>query len=41
VIPVGPQWGGQTLLLIEKDAGGSVGQRNVPGVRFVPLTRER
>jgi protein-L-isoaspartate O-methyltransferase len=41
VIPVGPQSGNQTLLLIEKDAGGKATQRNVLGVRFVPLTRAK
>jgi len=41
VIPVGPQWSGQQLLLIEKDAGGKTTQKSVLSVRFVPLTRDR
>jgi protein-L-isoaspartate(D-aspartate) O-methyltransferase len=38
VIPVGEQFFGQDLLLIKKDADGTVSQRNLMGVRFVPLT---
>ena len=41
VIPVGPQWSGQELLVIEKDAGGRTATRKVLAVRFVPLTRDR
>jgi len=41
VIPVGPQWRGQELLVIEKDASGKTSTRNVLAVRFVPLTRDR
>jgi protein-L-isoaspartate(D-aspartate) O-methyltransferase len=41
VIPVGPQWSGQQLLVIEKDASGKTTTRNVLAVRFVPLTREK
>jgi protein-L-isoaspartate(D-aspartate) O-methyltransferase len=41
VIPVGPQWSGQQLLVIDKDAGGKVTTRNVLAVRFVPLIREK
>jgi len=41
VIPVGPQWSGQQLLLIEKDAAGEITRRSVLSVRFVPLTRDR
>lgn len=41
VIPVGPNWLSQELLVIRKDADGrTVRQRALP-VRFVPLTRER
>ena len=40
VIPVGPQWSGQDLLLITKDAVGRVSRRSLLAVRFVPLTRE-
>ncbi len=39
VIPVGPHAGEQELLLIEKLADGSITQRTVLPVRFVPLTR--
>ena len=41
VIPVGPQWSGQELLVIEKDASGKTATRKVLAVRFVPLTRDR
>ena len=41
VIPVGPQWSGQSLLVIEKDASGKTTTRNVLAVRFVPLTRDK
>ncbi len=40
VIPVGPQGALQHLLVVEKDAQGSVTERRVLPVRFVPLTRE-
>ncbi|MFO7586511.1 MAG: protein-L-isoaspartate(D-aspartate) O-methyltransferase [Gemmatimonadota bacterium] len=39
VIPVGAPFQVQSLLLVEKRADGSVVQRNVGAVRFVPLTR--
>ena len=38
-IPVGPPYRVQHLMLIEKHEDGSVTQRNVMPVRFVPLTR--
>jgi protein-L-isoaspartate(D-aspartate) O-methyltransferase len=38
VIPVGTQAVGQSLLLVEKRADGTVVRRNVLAVRFVPLT---
>jgi len=38
VVPVGGQGGHQSLLLLEKQADGSVTRRNVLAVRFVPLT---
>ncbi len=41
VIPVGGQWGGQTLLLIRKQADGTLARREVLAVRFVPLTGDR
>jgi protein-L-isoaspartate(D-aspartate) O-methyltransferase len=40
VIPVGPTYAVQSLLVVEKDAEGVVRQRNVMPVRFVPLVRE-
>lgn len=39
VIPVGSMLGGQELLLITKDEDGSVRERRIVLVRFVPLTR--
>lgn len=39
VIPVGPPLQTQSLMLVEKREDGSVSQRNVMPVRFVPLTR--
>lgn len=41
VIPVGPPMQVQNLMLVEKDEDGSVTQRNVMPVRFVPLTGDR
>lgn len=40
VIPVGPRFAGQELVLIEKRADGSITQRTVLPVRFVPMTGE-
>ena len=40
VIPVGPSFAEQELLLIEKRADGSITRRNVLPVRFVPMTGE-
>ncbi|MEJ2310409.1 MAG: protein-L-isoaspartate(D-aspartate) O-methyltransferase [Gammaproteobacteria bacterium] len=39
VIPVGPRWGYQSLVLVEKDADGKVHEKNVLGVAFVPLVK--
>lgn len=39
IIPVGPPLQTQSLMLVEKQEDGSVTQRNVMLVRFVPLTR--
>jgi protein-L-isoaspartate(D-aspartate) O-methyltransferase len=39
VIPVGPPLQVQSLVLVEKKADGSVTQRSLMPVRFVPLTR--
>jgi protein-L-isoaspartate(D-aspartate) O-methyltransferase len=41
VIPVGPPYGDQELLLITKDAAGTVARRTILPVAFVPLTGER
>ncbi len=41
VIPVGPRGGEQKLLLISKNAAGTVTQRTVLPVAFVPLTGGR
>jgi protein-L-isoaspartate(D-aspartate) O-methyltransferase len=38
VVPVGGQLAGQSLLLIEKQADGTITRRTVLAVRFVPLT---
>jgi len=40
VIPVGEQRGGQDLLVLEKQADGSVKKQSLMPVRFVPLTGE-
>lgn len=40
VIPVGPRFAEQELVLIEKLADGSVARRTVLPVRFVPMTGE-
>ena len=39
VIPIGPVWGNQELLLITKNAAGRSITRSILAVRFVPLTR--
>lgn len=41
IIPVGPPFGTQNLLLVEKMNDGSALQRSVMPVRFVPLTRAK
>jgi protein-L-isoaspartate(D-aspartate) O-methyltransferase len=41
VIPVGPAFLTQTLMLVEKDADGGVRSREMLPVRFVPLTGTR
>jgi protein-L-isoaspartate(D-aspartate) O-methyltransferase len=41
VIPVGPPYGHQELLVIEKRPDGSTRTRDILGVAFVPLTRSR
>lgn len=39
VIPVGPRWGYQSLVLVEKDADGKTHEKDVLGVAFVPLVK--
>lgn len=39
VVPVGPTFASQELLLIEKDGEGRVASRTISAVRFVPLRR--
>lgn len=41
VIPVGPQYGHQELMVIEKRADGSIHTSDILGVAFVPLTRSQ
>ena len=40
VLPVGPRWWGQDLLVIEKDKRGKVVRKNIIPVRFVPMVRQ-
>jgi protein-L-isoaspartate(D-aspartate) O-methyltransferase len=40
IIPVGPVFGAQSLMLVEKDAAGQVRTQSLMAVRFVPLTRK-
>lgn len=39
VLPIGPQFGHQELIVLEKRPGGEVRRTNILGVAFVPLTR--
>jgi protein-L-isoaspartate(D-aspartate) O-methyltransferase len=41
VIPVGPTGGVQELLLLRKQADGSLAEREIIPVRFVPMVRRR
>lgn len=40
VVPVGPQWRGQSLQVLEKQSDGDITTTEVLPVRFVPLTRD-
>lgn len=40
VIPVGQRFGTQYLILVTKDADGTIASRNILPVRFVPLVRQ-
>ncbi|MDX1456118.1 MAG: protein-L-isoaspartate(D-aspartate) O-methyltransferase [Marinobacter sp.] len=39
IIPVGPRWGAQSLMLVRKDKAGETTTESLLPVRFVPLTR--
>jgi protein-L-isoaspartate(D-aspartate) O-methyltransferase len=41
LIPVGPQWSGQELRIVEKSMDGNTSERKILAVRFVPLTRDQ
>ncbi len=41
VLPVGPRWWGQDLLVIEKNERGKVVRKNTIPVRFVPMIRQK
>jgi len=41
ILPVGPQWWGQDLLILEKDAEGNVNTQQSFPVRFVPMVHEK
>lgn len=40
VLPIGPPYGRQDLVLISKNAQDEISQQNILGVAFVPLTRQ-
>lgn len=40
ILPVGPQWWGQDLIIVEKDERGKVTTRESLPVRFVPMIHE-
>ena len=39
IVPVGPDGGAQALVQVDKRADGSVEQRELMGVRYVPLVK--
>ncbi|MBC8402794.1 MAG: protein-L-isoaspartate(D-aspartate) O-methyltransferase [Candidatus Marinimicrobia bacterium] len=41
ILPVGPQWWAQELLIVSKDKAGNVRQQNTIPVRFVPMIHGR
>ncbi|MDP6456719.1 MAG: protein-L-isoaspartate(D-aspartate) O-methyltransferase [Candidatus Marinimicrobia bacterium] len=41
ILPVGPQWWGQDLLIVEKDEEGNVSTKESIPVRFVPMVHEK
>ncbi len=40
VVPVGPRWAAQQLMLVEKSEDGAATARSILPVRFVPMVRE-
>jgi len=40
IVPVGPVYGNQELMVVEKDQNGKVSRRSVLPVRFVPMVEE-
>ena len=40
VIPVGPQWGSQVFVVVDKDKDGAVTQRELMSVMYVPLEHQ-
>jgi protein-L-isoaspartate(D-aspartate) O-methyltransferase len=40
VIPVGPQWSSQVFVVVDKDKDGSVSQRELMSVMYVPLEQQ-
>jgi len=41
ILPVGPRWWSQELLIITKDISGQIKQKKTIAVRFVPMVRGR
>ncbi len=41
VLPIGEQFGNQTLTVVQKDATGRVSTREIAAVRFVPMVKQR
>lgn len=41
ILPVGPQWWAQELLIVSKDQAGNIKQQNTISVRFVPMVHGR
>ena len=39
VIPVGPQWGSQVFVVVDKDKDGNISQQELMSVMYVPLER--
>jgi protein-L-isoaspartate(D-aspartate) O-methyltransferase len=41
IAPVGPSYGAQEIVVVEKDAGGNISRQTDIPVRFVPMVREQ